>query len=130
MDTITECDVLVKGIRKKLGENRGRLREIEVEVARLEKLGVYDAVPSESWESRNGGEKRYLRLVFPVDGAGRAKEYVGADPDKVEDAREKTRRTRMLLGLEAEARRIGARAILARATLLKVLKNLDGISVW
>jgi len=130
MDAIAECEGLVEGISEKLEEKRHRLGEIEAEVADLEEQGVYGSVPSESWEGRNGGEKRYLRLVFGTEGGERRKEYVGADPAKIEAAKEKVKRTRLVLDLHSEGRLLEARVVRSRAALRTVLQRLGGGSLW
>jgi len=130
MDTITECEQLVIDIGKKLVKKSDRLEWIGSRIVELQGEGVYDAIPAESWEGRNGGGKVYLRLVFPADAEGRRKEYVGADPDRVAAARENIARTRLLEALQAEERRIESRAVLAKAILQRALKHLDGLSVW
>jgi len=73
-----------------------RLRaEWQAEIASLEAQGVDEAIPAESWETRNGGGK-YLRLVFPTDRktGQRRKVYIGADPSAIAEARAKVERRR------------------------------------
>ena len=130
MDVITECEMLVETIGVRLQEKRRRLGEIGVQIAELEEQGVYDSIPSESFEARNGGEKRYLRLVFPTGGRGRRKVYIGADSAAIEAAREKVKRTKLLLAIQAEQRRIDARVVRSRASLREVEQRLGGGSLW
>jgi len=71
-----------------------RLRaEWQAELADLEAAGMYEAIPAESWETRNGGGK-YLRLVFPTDRqtGQRRKLYIGAYPSAIAEARAKVER--------------------------------------
>ena len=65
------------------------------EMATLEDQGIDEAIPTESWETRNGGGK-YLRLVYPTDRqtGQRRKVYVGADPAAIETARARVDRRR------------------------------------
>jgi len=69
--------------------------EWQAELADLEAQGVDEAVPAESWETRNGGGK-YLRLVFPTDRktGQRRKVYVGAYPSAIAEARARVERRR------------------------------------
>ena len=69
-----------------------RLRaEWQAEIASLEAAGMYESIPAESWESRNGGG-RYLRLVFPQHDGQRRKLYIGADPAAIAEARARVER--------------------------------------
>jgi len=69
-----------------------RLRaEWQAEIASLEAAGMYEAIPAESWENRNGGG-RYLRLVFPQHDGQRRKVYIGAYPSAIAEARAKIER--------------------------------------
>jgi hypothetical protein len=61
------------------------------ERASLEAAGMYDEVPAESWETRNGGG-RYLRLVFPQHEGARRKVYVGSYPSAIAEARGRVER--------------------------------------
>jgi len=83
-----------------------RLDEIADEIMQLQEKGVFDEIPSESWETRNGGETRYLRLVFPTTQGARRKMYVGADPGKIAEAQAKIERSRRNRELLAEEKRL------------------------
>jgi len=65
--------------------------EWQAEIASLEAAGMYEAIPAESWETRNGGG-RYLRLVFPQHDGQRRKLYIGAYPSAIAEARAKVER--------------------------------------
>ena len=101
-----------------------QLEIIAAEIQQLQAAGMYDQVPTESWETRNGGQTRYLRLVFPTDGTGRKKSYVGNDPLKIEEARAMVDRRKTYDRLAAEQRRITARIGSATAQLFRVLEYL------
>jgi hypothetical protein len=59
----------------------------------LEEDGMYDAVPTESWETRRGGDYEYLYMIFPkIDGlytgpGYRRKLYVGCKDERIDEAR-------------------------------------------
>jgi hypothetical protein len=78
------------------------------ELVALENQGIDEAIPSESWETRNGGETKYLRLVFPTDPKTRQrrKVYVGADPAAIEAARERVERRKRWGTLSADLRHL------------------------
>ncbi len=101
-----------------------QLNIIATEIQQLQAAGMYDQVPTESWETRNGGQTRYLRLVFPTDGAGRTKIYIGNDPLKIEEARAMIDRRKTYDRWAAEQRRIAARVASAAAMLTRVLERL------
>jgi len=65
--------------------------EWQAEIAQLEAAGMFDEVPAESWEKRNGGG-RYLRLIFPQHDGQRRKVYVGSYPSAIAEARAKVER--------------------------------------
>jgi hypothetical protein len=56
---------------------------------------MYDGIPTESWQSRNDSEPRYLYMYFRAcrDGRGyegpdgKRKQYVGVDPARQAEAR-------------------------------------------
>jgi len=68
--------------------------QIRRRMNQIEREGMYPAVPREQWQARNGGEARYLYMLFRMnpDGSyqgpdGKRKVYVGADPRKQAEAR-------------------------------------------
>lgn len=79
---------LLGDIAQDLERLEGELLELRQECQRLEKAGMYPAVPTESWERRDGGKSKYLRMVFPQGTPGvRRKEYVGCKPEAIAEAR-------------------------------------------
>jgi hypothetical protein len=130
MEAITECYDLTVSIRTCFEKYRHRLVEIEAETTNLTAAGVFDAIPSESWESRNGGENCYLRLVFPTERGRRRRLYVGVDPRKIEAARAKIERTKRLIELDTERQRITRYTRRAKGKLQQALRSLQGKSRW
>jgi hypothetical protein len=130
MDTLTECWPLVTEIGEQLKEKRERHDEIIQEIEKLQEAGVFDQIPSESWETRNGGETKYLRLVFPTNNGRRRRVYVGCDPAKIARASEKIGRTHRLRDLQAEERRLSDHAIRAKTYLRQALLCLKGKPLW
>jgi len=100
-DLVTEDDLrrsaIVPNVLQEIADHftaLDRLRaEWQAELDSLEAQGVDEAIPAESWESRNGGGK-YLRLVFPTDRktGQRRKVYIGADPAAIAGARARVER--------------------------------------
>ena len=75
-------------IAQDLERLEGDLADLQKECQRLEKAGMYPAVPTESWEGRNGGETKYLRMIFPKSTPGvRRKEYIGCKRSAIAEAR-------------------------------------------
>lgn len=79
-----------------LGDISQDLERLEIGLAemrerreRLEVAGMYPAVPTESWETRNGSETKYLRMVFGRDrpAGWSRKKYVGCKPEAILEAR-------------------------------------------
>jgi hypothetical protein len=105
---VTKWADLLMGIMEDLARLESGLVAIKLEQARLEERGMYPAVPSESWESRNGGEARYLRMVFPMGSLenGGRKLYVGADPARIRAAQDKATRRLRWERLEVERGRL------------------------
>ncbi len=72
-----------------------RLTALRAQMERLEQEGMYPAIPSEQWQSRNGiEEKRYLYMLFRKGSNGRyqgpdgkRKVYVGCNPERIAEAR-------------------------------------------
>jgi len=65
-----------------LGSLYERKASLQEQIA-LEAAGVTEATPH--WRKRNG-EPKYLYLIHPQTNGQRVREYVGADPDKVQEA--------------------------------------------
>ena len=84
---VTKWADLLMAIMEDLARLESGLLAIKLEQARLEAAGMYPAVPTESWEARNGGEARYLRMVFPMGALEEGRKiYVGCDPLRIEEA--------------------------------------------
>lgn len=80
-------------IREQLGEAARYLARLRLEMERLEKMGMYPAVPREQWQTRKG-RGYYLHMLFRSDGNGSYQGpggcrilYVGSDPSRIEEAR-------------------------------------------
>lgn len=100
-------------IREELQRAGAHLSIMQEELERLERVGMFDAIPTESWQARNGGDKKYLYLLFPQehDGTfrsptGKKKVYVGCKTQKIADARVQVARRRRYDDLHAIASRL------------------------
>ena len=110
---VTKWADLLMAIMEDLARLESGLLAIKLEQARLEAAGMYPAVPTESWEARNGGEARYLRMVFPMGALKKGRKlYVGADPARIAAARNKAERRARWETLEWERGRL-ERALMA-----------------
>jgi hypothetical protein len=79
---------------RELAAAREHREQLTLEMRRIAAAGMYQAVPTEQWQSRGGGEAKYLYMLFRSNSqgeyygpAGRRKLYVGADPAKIAEAR-------------------------------------------
>ncbi|HEX8833970.1 MAG TPA: hypothetical protein VF719_07200 [Abditibacteriaceae bacterium] len=86
------------------------LVEIRASMQKLEAAGMYPSVPNESWQKRERGQTDYLYMTFRKDATGRflgpqgmRKVYVGADPEKIAQARAMAQRRRDYDQLQADA---------------------------
>ncbi len=84
------------------------LADMKLECLRLAEAGMWSAVPTESWEGRNGSDPVYLRLLFPAgtNGLHRYRVYIGSKPERIADARRKTANRQRWEKLDAEIRRL------------------------
>lgn len=79
---------LLGDIAQELERLEGNLIDLQQECQQLEQAGMYPAIPTESWEKREGGKSKYLRMVFPHRTPGmRRKVYIGCKPDAIAEAR-------------------------------------------
>lgn len=91
METIT---TQLHAIGHHLAGAQAHLARIQQMMDRIAQEGMYDAVPTESWQDR-GGPGRYLYHYFPQDrtGAsylgpdGKKKLYIGVEPARIKEAR-------------------------------------------
>lgn len=127
-DEIGAWGRLLGGIARDLERLELGLVEMAAECLRLEAAGMWPAVPSESWETRGGGDPVYLRLVFPKRTAGLngRKVYVGAKPEKIADARRKTANRQRWEWLNREIRRLRWTLRWARNRLDRTAGELAG----
>ncbi len=103
-----------------LGDISQDLERLEMELAemreqreRLEEAGMYPGIPTESWQSRNGSETEYLRLIFPrgtpdipAGSGGRKRLYIGCDPAKIEEARRMVANREQWEGVDREVAKL------------------------
>ena len=92
--TARECQEELNTISATLQQVDQRLTQVIKEMTSLQKDGIFDQIPKEIWEPRNGSEAKYLRLVFPTRNNKRIKTYIGCDPNKIADAQAKIERTK------------------------------------
>lgn len=123
--SVAEVRSLIEEITERLAEVAGQLAACEAERASLRAEGVFDKVPSASWETRNG-KGRYLRLVFPSNGGARRRRYIGNKPERVTAALAKVGRTRRCLALGVEVHGFNYRLRRAYAALESALVRLTG----
>ena len=110
---IIKIDPDLKTIKTNFRQAQAHLHDLRRQIALLEERGIYDAIPTESWQDR-GGKGRYLYLYFPQrrDGDGylgpgrRRKLYIGASPARIAAARRRVQRTRDHRQLNREAERL------------------------
>lgn len=128
---MTELTVSVAGMRtlleqitEVLAEVAGHLAEMEAELVKLQDEGIFDELPTPSWEGRNG-QGRYLRLIYPMRGRKRRRVYVGCKPERVMAALATIERTRRFLALGQEIRRVNSRLRRAHGSLTEALARLQ-----
>ena len=124
MSIATQCLNLLNEIRGQIITLDQRIAAIDQEMEALVKQGVFDQIPSMSWESRNGSKKMYLRLVFPTRGGKRRKEYVGCDPVKIAAAQAKIERSKQENRLQIERRQLQQHLRRARGSLIRAKGDL------
>jgi hypothetical protein len=92
---VSELTELHAQIQREMRAAARHLAAIRAEMANIEAAGMYDGIPTESWQSRNDSEPRYLYMYFRAcrDGRGyegpdgKRKKYVGVDPARQAEAR-------------------------------------------
>jgi len=121
VDEQKQITELIARIEEGLARAYARKAKLEEEIAHLQREGIFNPIPTTSWETREG-KGRYLRLVFPTgpDG-GRRRVYVGADPQKVQGALDKIARSRRHEQLQCDLAALSSR-------LSQVLGSLRTIS--
>jgi hypothetical protein len=95
-------------IYKQIELARLHVAQIEEAMFALKAAGMYPSVPTEQWQSRNGGEANYLYMLFRWDNLqggysgpqGKQKIYVGNKPERIEEARRLARNRRRWEELE------------------------------
>jgi hypothetical protein len=100
----TVCDELAKA--------KAHLAEIRSTMEALEQAGMYPAVPSEQWQGRNGGPKRYLYMLFGTNRHtgryagpdGKRKLYIGCKATNIAEARRLAENRRRWEELERAAK--------------------------
>lgn len=99
-------------IRKNLAGVTHHLHEILRAMNELEQAGMYPAIPTEQWQTRNGSGQ-YLYMLFRQDRYGvytgpdgKRKLYVGADPEKIAEARRLVANRRRWEELKAAAEKV------------------------
>jgi hypothetical protein len=88
-DPVTMLDKIETAVRSLMN----RQAELENEIYRLRRLGVVDAKP----HYRDG---KYLYLIYPMVDGERKREYIGADPEKIQEALDKIERKDQIADLE------------------------------
>ena len=91
---------------------KAHLAEVRSTMEALEQAGMYPAVPSEQWQGRNGGPKRYLYMLFGTNRHtgryegpdGKRKLYVGCKGKNIAEARRLAENRRRWEDLERTAK--------------------------
>jgi len=92
---MTDLEIHLHAIHTNLAQASQHLAKLRQVLADLEQAGMYPGLPAEQWQSRNGGEKDYLYMVFRLaeDGKsyegpeGKRKVYVGNKAEAIVEAR-------------------------------------------
>ncbi len=108
---LKEMFQVIEGV---LDEAAVRLRGLKEEMEGLEKSGMYPAVPTEQWQSRNGSGRRYLYMLFRYSRAmggysgpgGKRKVYVGCKEERIAEARRLVENRLRWEEVEKEVRRV------------------------
>jgi hypothetical protein len=108
-----DLDTQLKMIYDGMIAAQNHLKRLRQTMARLQQEGMYDAVPTESWQDR-GGAGQYLYHYFPMDRLGsgylgpdgKKKHYVGSDPARIAEARRLADNRRRYEDLAAAADRL------------------------
>ena len=130
MSTLDQCKEYLVEIAEGLQAVDTMIVAIAKELAQLEKDGVFESEPTESWEARNGNEAKYLRLVFPTEGGKRRRMYVGASEVKIQAARDKIVRTRHFRTRKTERGYLQRRMQRAMDSLMSVNMNVNSKIAW
>ncbi len=93
-DELINVDDFLETIREQLQAAQDHLEVVCTDMVRLEQAGMYPSVPHEQWQGRDGGDAKYLYMLFRQgrDGQyegpeGKRKLYVGCDPERITEAR-------------------------------------------
>ncbi len=107
---VAELTSELNGTLSNLAGLLARIGVVQAELDRLQQ-DMYEEVPTVLWEDREG-KGRYMRLQFALDRetGKRARVYVGADPQKIADAKRKIANRETWGQLRAERDRMQATA--------------------
>jgi hypothetical protein len=106
---LDECRSELEAINQHLTKACEYLRDLYLAQLKLEDTGLYPAVPTEEWQSRNdGGDGLYLHFPGKHDGTYRGPEgqqtiYIGTDPEQIAEARRRVENRRRYEQLLAAA---------------------------
>lgn len=94
MTMIANLQAKIKQIETNIQIAQGRLDDVTNALELLEAVGMYPAEAREQWQTRPNSEGQYLYMLFrknrhgEYEGpGGKRKVYVGADPEKIAEAR-------------------------------------------
>ena len=97
------CDLLLEQYN-----NLDELRQKAIQALdALTAAGIYDSIPTASYEKRRENGSRALRLIFPTQHGTRQREYIGTDPDARAAALAQIERTKQAQALEKLTEDIG-----------------------
>jgi uncharacterized protein (DUF2225 family) len=102
-----------------------RYLELQAQLAELKAQGLIYA--TEYWRPDNNGESKYLYLHYPQRaGSRREREYVGSDPEKIENAQAGIARAKKHDELAAEAEQLRQRVETAREHITSAMNVIKG----
>lgn len=107
---MTDVTIQLQSIGDNLAAAEAHMERIRQMMDRIQQEGMYDAVPTESWQDR-GGRGVYLYHYFPQNPRGidhlgpdgKKKVYVGVDKARIAEARRLANNTRRYQSLARSA---------------------------
>lgn len=102
------------------------LSRLKDERLRLEKMSMYPCQPTESWEFRDGGETKYLRMVFGRErpAGWPRKVYIGCKLEAVMEARRLAANRRRWEDLDRKVAELERFLVTMRANLSQAADRL------
>jgi hypothetical protein len=123
----------LEGISKLLDSLEAHADAIQKLLTGLEAEGMYPAIPTESFQKRNGSDTNYLYMMFGrsrrtglYEGPeGKRKLYVGCKPNAIETARQLVENRRLFDQLTAHRKQIYWKIERTDSDLANIHRTLD-----